>query len=40
LREHAKRVLTYIRLANLHLGYLLGFGEAQFKAGIKRLINS
>jgi hypothetical protein len=31
--------LTYIRLVNLHLGYLLNFGEAQFKNGIKRLIN-
>jgi len=39
LPVHAKQVLTYIRLANLHLGYLLNFGEVQFKSGIKRLIN-
>jgi len=36
---HAKQVLTYIRLANLRLGYLLNFGEARLKTGIKRLIN-
>jgi GxxExxY protein len=39
LPVHAKQVLTYIRLANLRLGYLLNFGEAQLKTGIKRLIN-
>ena len=39
LPVHAKQVLTYIRLANLRLGYLLNFGDAQFKTGIKRLIN-
>ena len=39
LPVHAKQFLTYIRLANLRLGYLLNFGEARLKAGIKRLIN-
>ena len=39
LPVHAKQVLTYIRLANLRLGYLLNFGEAQLKTGIKRLVN-
>ena len=39
LPVHAKQVLTYIRLANLRVGYLLNFGEAHFKSGIKRLIN-
>ena len=39
LPVHAKQVLTYIRLANLRLGYLLNFGEARLKTGIKRLIN-
>ena len=39
LPVHAKQVLSYIRLANLRLGYLLNFGEARFKTGIKRLIN-
>jgi GxxExxY protein len=37
LPVHAKQVLTYIRLANLRLGYLLNFGEVQFKTGIKTL---
>jgi GxxExxY protein len=39
LPVHAKQVLTYIQLANLRLGYLLNFGEAHFKIGIKRFIN-
>src|ERR1700675_695974 len=39
LPVHAKQVLTYIRLANLRLGYLLNFGASEFKTGIKRLIN-
>ena len=39
LPVHAKQVLTYIRLANLRLGYLLNFGEAQLKTGIKSLVN-
>ena len=37
--KSGKQVLTYIRLANLGLGYLLNFGEAQLKTGIRRLIN-
>ena len=39
LPVHVKQVLTYIRLANLRLGYLLNFGDAQFKTRIKRLID-
>jgi GxxExxY protein len=39
LPVHAKQVLTYVRLANLRLDYLLNFGEAQLKTGIKRLVN-
>jgi GxxExxY protein len=39
LPVHAKQVLTYIKLANLRVGYLLNFGEAHFKSGIRRLIN-
>jgi GxxExxY protein len=39
LPVHAKQVLSYIRLANLRLGYLPNFGEARLKTGIKRLIN-
>jgi GxxExxY protein len=39
LPVHAKQVLTYLRLAKLRVGYLLNFGEAHLKAGIKRLVN-
>ena len=39
LPVHAKQVLIYIRLANLRFGYLLNFGEAGLRTGIKRLIN-
>ena len=39
LPVHAKQVLTYIKLANLRVGYLLNFGETHFKSGIRRLIN-
>jgi GxxExxY protein len=39
LPVHAKQVLTYIKLANLRVGYLLNFGEAHFKSDIRRLIN-
>ena len=39
LPVRAKQVLIYIRLANLRFGYLLNFGEAGLKTGIKRLIN-
>src|SRR5207253_11028625 len=36
LPVHAKQVLTYIKLANLRVGYLLNFGETHFKSGIRR----
>jgi GxxExxY protein len=36
---HAKQVLTYIRLANLPLGFLMNFGQALFMDGFKRLAN-
>jgi GxxExxY protein len=36
---HAKQVLTYIRLANLPLGFLMNFGQAMFIDGFKRLAN-
>jgi GxxExxY protein len=39
LPVHAKQVLTYLRLAKLRIGYLINFGEAHLKTGIKRLIN-
>lgn len=36
---HKKQLLTYLRLTNLKLGYLLNFGEALMKDGITRIIN-
>ena len=36
---HAKQVLTYLRLMDLPLGFLMNFGAATFKEGVKRLAN-
>ncbi len=36
---HAKQVLTYLRLLNLSLGFLINFGEARYKDGIHRIAN-
>jgi len=36
---HKKQVLTYLRLTDMKLGYLLNFGEALMKAGITRTVN-
>jgi len=36
---HKKQLLTYLRLTNMKLGYLLNFGEALMKRGITRTIN-
>jgi GxxExxY protein len=36
---HAKQVLTYIRLADLPLGFLMNFGQTTFIDGFKRLAN-
>ncbi len=36
---HKKQVLTYLKLANMKLGYLLNFGEELMKDGIFRIIN-
>jgi len=38
-RAHKKQVLTYLRLTDLKLGFLLNFGEALMKDGITRLVN-
>ncbi len=37
---HAKQLLTYLRLMNLPLGFLMNFGAATFKEGVKRLANN
>jgi len=36
---HRKQLLTYLRLADKRLGYLLNFGEALMKDGITRVVN-
>ena len=36
---HQKQLLTYLRLSNIKLGYLLNFGVPRMKDGITRMIN-
>ena len=36
---HKKQLLTYLRLADFKLGYLLNFGEELMKNGITRSVN-
>ena len=36
---HKKQLLTYLRLTEMKLGYVLNFGEAIMKDGITRTIN-
>ncbi len=36
---HKKQLLTYLKLTELKLSYLLNFGEAPMKDGITRIIN-
>jgi GxxExxY protein len=36
---HTKQLLTYLRLTGLKVGYLLNFGDALMKDGIRRIIN-
>ena len=36
---HKKQLLTYLKLTNLKLGYLLNFGDELMKSGITRVIN-
>ena len=38
-KAHKKQVLTYLKLTDMKLGYLLNFGEALMKDGIHRIIN-
>ena len=38
-RAHKKQVLTYLRLTEMKLGYLLNFGEALMKDGLSRIAN-
>ena len=36
---HKKQLLTYLKLANLKLGYLLNFGEELMVSGVTRIVN-
>ena len=36
---HLKQIQTYLRLTGLKLGFLLNFGSALMKNGIKRAVN-
>jgi iron complex transport system substrate-binding protein len=37
---HAKQLQTYLRLGGFPLGFVINFGTALFKDGVRRLINS
>lgn len=36
---HRKQLLTYLRLADKRLGYILNFGETLMRRGITRMVN-
>jgi len=36
---HKKQLLTYLRLTDLKVGYLLNFGDVLMKDGIRRIVN-
>jgi GxxExxY protein len=38
-KTHKKQVLTYLKLTDKKLGYLLNFGEGMMKDGISRIMN-
>src|SRR6516165_8998145 len=38
-KVHAKKLLTQLRLSGMHLGYLINFGAAHLKSGIRRVVN-
>jgi len=38
-RVHSKQVLTYLKLLNFRLGYLVNFGSELIKDGITRVVN-
>jgi GxxExxY protein len=37
---HLAQVLTYLKLTNCKLGYLLNFNVVQLKSGIKRVVHN
>ena len=36
---HKKQLLTYLKMTNTHLGYILNFGMELMKDGIDRIVN-
>lgn len=38
-KAHKKQLLTYLKLTECKLGFLLNFGESLMKDGISRVIN-
>jgi GxxExxY protein len=38
--SHKKQLLTYLKLSNIKLGYILNFGEKLMKDGIERIVNN
>lgn len=40
LAVHSKQLLTYLKLGNFPIGFVINFGTAMFKDGIHRLVNS
>jgi len=36
---HKKQLLTYLRLSNLNLGYVINFNEELLKDGLTRIVN-
>jgi GxxExxY protein len=36
---HQAQLLTYLKLSNIKLGYLLNFNVAHMRQGIKRMVN-
>lgn len=37
---HSKKLLTYLRLTNMHLGLLINFGQERLVDGIERVVNN
>lgn len=40
LPVHKAQLITYLRLSNLHLGFLINFNVAKIKDGIKRVVHN
>jgi len=38
-RQHAKQLLTYLKLTNRQVGLLINFGAPTLRQGLRRLVN-